>query len=312
MRARVILSACALALLSPVFLAFPHAQTPAAPITVEVLLLRVGRYVAEFTNRFSNVVAEESYIQETIAPVRPGPAPTSGRAVTSVASMSGGGARRQLKSDFLMVKPGQSEDYLPFRDVFEVDGSRVRDRDQRLARLFLDPKADAVERALQIASESSRYNLGNITRTINNPVLALAFLQSDLQKRFSFKFARPDAGVGPNVWIVEYREQERPTLIRGVKNKDMPASGRYWINFESGRVARTELSVLDAAVTARVTTDFQHDARFDADVPAKMTEIYLLSNGSQVVGTATYGRFRRFDVSTEETIETGDDKPRDP
>jgi hypothetical protein len=37
-----------------------------------------------------------------------------------------------------------------------------------------------------------------------------------------------------------------------------------------------------------------------------MSEIYRLINGRVVTGTATYGRFRRFGVSTDEKI----DEPR--
>ena len=41
-----------------------------------------------------------------------------------------------LVSDFLLVQvPG--EGWLPFRDVFERDGKQVRDRQERLAALFL-------------------------------------------------------------------------------------------------------------------------------------------------------------------------------
>mgnify|MGYP003694380831 CR=1 FL=1 len=39
---------------------------------------------------------------------------------------------RELKSDFLLVKVGPLE-WLPFRDVYEVDGTPIRDREGRLA-----------------------------------------------------------------------------------------------------------------------------------------------------------------------------------
>src|SRR6185503_9035702 len=93
--------------------------------------------------------------------------------------------RRELKSDFLLVKIGPT-DLLPFRDVFEVDGSAVRDREQRLQKLFLQSKSDALAQAAQIANESSRYNIGALQRTINTPILTLSYLQPDTQDRFKF------------------------------------------------------------------------------------------------------------------------------
>src|SRR6185295_13941168 len=79
------------------------------------------------------------------------------------------GSRRELKSDFLLVQPTPTGEWIPFRDVFEVDGAPVRDRQQRLAALFLKPSTDALERANAIADESARYNLGfrDMKRTIN-------------------------------------------------------------------------------------------------------------------------------------------------
>ena len=47
-----------------------------------------------------------------------------------------------------------------FRDVFEVDGRTLPDRQDRLRRLFLEQPASALARANEIAHESARYNLG--------------------------------------------------------------------------------------------------------------------------------------------------------
>jgi hypothetical protein len=132
-------------------------------------------------------------------------------------------------------------------------------------------------------------------------VLALAFLQRSSQGSFKFALDKPDPSVGPSVWIVEYREQGRPTLIRGAFDRDLPAHGRFWIDEPTGRVLRTELMLEEPAVTARVVTSFRYDDRFDIDVPAQMREDYTLGN-TQVSGVAKYGRFRRFDVKTEQNL----------
>src|SRR5580765_1146220 len=86
------------------------APIAAQPVALDSILTRANLYVAEFVTRFSNVVTEERYLQET-----------------STISVRGSrpGNRRELKSDFLLVKPSEANGWIPFRDVFEVDGVPV-------------------------------------------------------------------------------------------------------------------------------------------------------------------------------------------
>jgi hypothetical protein len=49
-----------------------------------------------------------------------------------------------LLSDFLLVT-GEASDWHQFRDVREVDGRPVPDRDRRLTELFLQPWSTAIK-----------------------------------------------------------------------------------------------------------------------------------------------------------------------
>ena len=77
---------------------------------------------------------------------------------------------------------------MPFRDVIEVDGVQVRDREARLAKLFLNATPTSVDetmaRAERIREEGARYNLGSMRSTLGNPVLGLGVLQRAYQQRF--------------------------------------------------------------------------------------------------------------------------------
>jgi hypothetical protein len=277
--------------------------TPADRLTLESLLARAAVYLAEFATQFSNVVAEERYLQD-VNTADPGFATASGGGDNTIAGPPAERRRhREIKSDFLLVTSRQSSTWLPFRDVFEVDGVAVRDRQDRLTKLFLEPSATAFDQAAAIASEGARYNLGNMTRTINNPLMAIAFLQPDYQKRFRLSLGKTDPGAGPNVRIVEYQEESRPTLIRGASDRDLPAHGRFWIDADTGHVVRTELRLEDTTVRARLVTSFRPDERLHIEVPFELREEYALRTGGHISGVATYGRFRRFDVRTAETIE---------
>ena len=178
--------------------AVAHARIAAADKTDDIVG-RATAYVVEFLHQFTNVVAEEQYVQDA---TRRAIAPAKGR--TQV--LPGLSLHRTLASDFLLVQlPGLSG-WHTFRDVFEVDGRPVRDREERLSQLFLQPAADAVEQARTLEREGIRYNLGDGARSLNNPLLAMGMLQPAYRKRFRFSVKDPDREVGPDIVIVEFRE----------------------------------------------------------------------------------------------------------
>ena len=79
---------------------------------------------------------------------------------------------------------------MEFRDVFEVDGSPIRERDQRLVKMFLRAVAvDQPSRSARSSTESARYNIGDIQRNVNTPIFPLLFLESANHFRFKFKRA---------------------------------------------------------------------------------------------------------------------------
>ena len=261
------------------------------------ILERAGAYVLAFDARFSNVVSEERYIQNAVSTGVGGgsPSPHAG-----AFAESGGVAkiRRELVSDFLLVRTPAAEIWIPFRDVFEVDGKPVRNRGDRLTKLFLQPPETAIQQAQRIVGESARYNIG-LNRTINIPVLALAALRPTNQPRFTFKRGGEDKSIGPGVFVIEYREHATPTIITGLLGRDMFAHGRFWIEAATGRIVRTELLVEDVRLRASIATRYRRDEIFNLDVPYEMREEYILANGSRVDGVATYGNFRKFDVSVD-------------
>jgi hypothetical protein len=262
-------------------------------ISLELLLGRGGWYVLDFIDKFSNVVSEETYIQDSSVPMQS--AALLGRPGTTA-------RHRILKSDFLLVSVNSAQEWVPFRDVFEIDAQPVRDREQRLTRLFLKPSEDSLEQANRIQEESARYNLGNMRRTINNPVLGMVILEGDFQSRFQYSLGKEDARVGKGVWVIEYREVAKPSIVRGRSDLDLFAHGRVWVEAETGRVMKTEVLLEQPSLRARITTSFKFDDRFGIAVPYEMQEEYKFDSGIRVNAVATYGRFRRFDVSTDENL----------
>jgi len=247
------------------------------------VLARVTEYAENYGRELSAVVAEEVYEQ---------------KATQSAVALKGPTSRR-LVSDFLLVKVPGASGWMPFRDVFEVDGVQVRDHDDRLRKLFLEaPPEKALENANTIWSESARYNIGPIFRNVNVPTLPLVFVESTFAPRFEFnKRGEPTEG-GIRAWEIEYREVARPTIIKTRRDEDVPASGTLWVDPVSGRVLRTLMRAAGATIT--VTYEPRPES-LGLWLPVKMQENYEYSIG-RVQATATYSKFRRFQVFTEEKI----------
>jgi hypothetical protein len=248
---------------------------------------RATAYVDQFQMEFGSVVSEERYQQRV----------RSGFGLRS--SQNSGPSDTVLVSDFLLVQvPG--EGWMPFRDVFERDGSKLRDREDRLAALFLKGSdRPALAQARRIMDESARYNIGNIERNINTPTLVLQFLTPLHKYRFRFVVA----GQVNGQTLVEFTETERPTFISTAGGRDLPVSGRFWADSETGVVTKTELDAVDTSVAAHITVTYRRDEALGMLVPARMEERYQRPGDSaRITGTATYSRFRRFQVTTSEDV----------
>jgi hypothetical protein len=227
--------------------------------------------------------------------------------------------RRRLRSDLLLVRPEDAVLWVQFRDVFEVDGQSVRDREERLSRLFLRGDASGGEQVRQIEAESARYNIGH-TRTMNVPVLPLSVLAPSSQPRFRFTVAesrdegRPRIGgtslssnlafrVPAEVWTVNFEERQRPTLVRTTGGRDIFSRGRFWIEPVTGRVRISEMITEDERIRGELVVSYQSEGFPGLLVPLELRERY--SEGARratTTGTATYSNVRRFQVLVDQTI----------
>ena len=207
------------------FLATPANATQES-LTLEEVIARASAYVEVYVKELTNLVAEEDYRQSDFPRGRTNP------------------RRTRLRSEFLLVRLGEDAVWTGFRDVFEVNGQRVRDRQDRLASLFLDDTTTAVARARRIVEESSRYNLGTTSRTFNIPTYALSYLLPSNTKRF--RFEQDGVGCGddhPAAWQIRYEEIATPTLTRGFQNISLPSNGRFCIDPHAGTVFETEITL---------------------------------------------------------------------
>ena len=268
------------------FASVAFVQTPA----VDAVLDKAHDYVTVYERTFVGVVAEETYRQEVHG--------SATRRDARGFPVDPERQRRDLKSDLLLVRAPAGDRWIEFRDVFEVDGKPVRDRAERVAKLFLTPSASAQQQVQDIASESARYNIGGVNRNVNLPVLALAVLEPQNRAWFSFK-GSPKAG---NTFELEYQEERGGTLIRTTGEQSMPARGRFVLDRDTGRVLSSALIAESPKLRAQIDVTYALEPALGHFVPREMREKYTLTDGSTIEGRATYTKFRRYQVTVDEKV----------
>jgi VWFA-related protein len=289
----------------------PAARTSPAPATTDpartevkpgpavsdpelaVVLARVLEYLTNYERVIASVVAEERY-EQTVQPLLRAP----GQVASTLSPIR---RRREMRSDFLMVKSGESEGWLPFRDVFEVDGAPVRDREERLQKLFLEHPATAVDEARRITDESARYNIGSVQRNVNLPTLPLLFLRPIYRARFTVKRGGTDTVDGLRTWRLDFVEVARPTIIRGREKNDVPVSGSYWVDPASGRIVKTLVKSHVSMIDMQTTVVYRPNDMLGMWMPAEMSESYT-RNIEVIEARAVYSNFRRFQVLTDQQL----------
>ena len=258
---------------------FALLTVPAGAQTVRLgdVIARLDRYLLDYEERLANVVAEETYRQWAEE------GPTYRRFKTE----------RILRSDFaLTLTPERNR--VGYRDTFEVDGSAVRDRDERLERLL---SGGAVGQAAQIANQNARFNLAQhlVTRNLNVPTFALEMMHPRLRDRFSVRRTGADVLEGRLDWLIELRERQRPTVVRTPEGRDQPSRIVALVDVQTGEVLQTVLTW--EHVNGSITVSYGRVPRIPVPVPTRMDERYVTRTGELVAGEASYDNFRQFETS---------------
>jgi hypothetical protein len=256
-----------------------HSQ---ATVEVDEILRKAAAFIAAFERESPAVVSEETYRQMS------------------------GQTMRTLRSDLLVIGDPDAG-WVGFRDVYEVDGRPVRDREERLMELFLHPHPDRLQQARRIAAEGARHNLRvgpyDVNRTTNMPLMALRFLRGPNQQRSTFRLAGTRRIDGRTFVGLAFQERGTPRIIASSDNA--AASGRFWIDPDSGAVARSELSFEtgDTRVRVRMVSHVSYgiDERLQVWMPLTMEEEYFVG-GASLTAHATYSNVRRFAVDTSVVV----------
>jgi len=241
------------------------------------LLEGAGEYALRYPEGLRDAVAEEVSTQWLRTDYSSGGASTTTQTV----------ARTWRAELVTAATPGRLP-WETFRDIIEVDGVSLGDRKGRLVRLLSRGSSDALAEAQRMQDDSSRHNLGAFHRSVN------------LQDRLELTRGGERAIAGRRGVEVKFREVAEPTLVRDDRGRDVPSSGRFWIDPSSGAVLRSEveyaLPLYDAQdpnlrQRGHVVTDYRAEAGFAVLVPDTMKELW--TTPMRVEATARYPRYWR-------------------
>ena len=257
-------------------------------LSLDDVLANAGAYSIEAGRQLAAVVADEDYSQSLVV-----------RANERVF------ARRRLESEIVFVTL-DDQHWLAFRQVRRVDGQAVGGDPNWLDQVFRGGPSSVVERTRVIAAESARHNLGDVQRTVNFPTIVQQFLLPVHQAAFRFSKKREEQLGDGRVWVIEYKELSSVTIIATTEHRSLPAAGLMWIEPSSGRIVRATLE-LGQPVPTKIEFFWQLDSRLQLWVPARMRERYETTLTKQldpmklpepydIVGTAAYSNFRRFET----------------
>jgi hypothetical protein len=264
-------------------------RTPASDETAPFaeVMRRVHGYVTVYEDHaLSTIIARERYHQQVLD--------ADGKIKSE----------RTLLSDYLLLQL-PDEDWVALRDVYDVDGTAVSERADRLKALFAGPREQLSERVMKMAQEGARYNLGGLYyRTVNLPTFALRVLRPASRKRIVFNKSGEERVDSTSTWVVTFRETKGPTFTATAHGTDIPAHGRFWVEPDTGVVLRSEMilgGTRRLSARAALTVTYRLEPSLGFRIPIEMRERYdnpRRKRDDVVIAVATYSDFRRFDWRT--------------
>lgn len=200
---------------------------------VEDVLKAAGDYLLQYSQKLGTVVAEEEYTQRDVAAV---------------------GSSRRLHSDVVLVgfDKGMVAGY---RDVFAVDSRDVRQRDDRLLKLFQTPPSEAAQaQAAAWADEGVRHYMSPNLRTLDMPTVALEFLRQENQAQSAFTLNGVKNENGAQVATLHFKAKDTAQVLPTPEGST--TTGRVWIEAGTGAVRQTELAVSGKNFSFKTTTKY--------------------------------------------------------
>ena len=267
-------------------------RCPPAVLAEKSIERLAAEYVTAYQQELTAIVADEEYVQDVRAQV---PAvPGAPRSRTTAGEVF-----------FIFTAP---QGWMAIRDVRIVDGAPAAEREDVRDILRTLPAGEVAER---MRSYNARYNIGRITRNINEPTLALLSLDGIHRERFRFNTKKRGWMDGRAFVWLEFQERERPTLIRTIQGNPIYVKGELLVEAANGRIWESRLHAMVDGIKVELETTYTLDERLGLLLPVVFRESYEQGKQEaqarmrapdqpllyeQIACEARYSNFRRFEV----------------
>ncbi|MEO6224035.1 MAG: hypothetical protein ABIP90_12380 [Vicinamibacterales bacterium] len=252
---------------------------PQPDTSARAVIARAVEYLKDYKEALQFVLADETTTQDVINRLgkRAGHRETSGEYFLTYLATEGG--------------------WVGVRDIAVADGVPVEKRDN-LRELLT--KASFARIGRQLMDRNARYNIGSVSRNMNDPMLALVILDDKHRSRFKFERRRVEPTPKGPLVTVNFTERDEPTLVRGADGSRIFSKGELMIDAVSGRLVRTVITLKNKPTTGTLTTVFAEHEKLGLWLPSSMDERYdHESRGVKevVVAKSIYSNYRRFNVN---------------
>ena len=246
--------------------------------TIEQL---AAEYVAGYQQELTAIVADEQYTQQVRRDLQ-----------------EPGVRFRSTSGDVFFIFTAAGRGWMAIRDVLTVDGVPAPER-THVREILRTLRASEVGDRMR--SYNARFNIGRITRNINEPTLALLSLDAGHRSRFRFSAKDREIRGGRELVRLQFQERDRPTLIRGIGGTPVFVKGELLVEASNGRIWESRLTATVDRIDVELKTEYSLDERLGLMVPAVFRERYErekeVADFEEIDCEASYSNFRRFEVS---------------
>jgi hypothetical protein len=229
------------------------AQKPAVPDVLKA----VGDYLLRYSENLSTVAAEEEYTQR---------------------QLDVGQASRRLHSDIVLIghKGGS---ITAFRDLIAVDANPIRQRDDRLLKLFDSTMvAKAHAEASALTDEAVRHYMSSNLRMLDLPTFALDYLRPVNQDASDFSIDGVRNQNGVQVATLRFKARHTSDVVPTPTGA--ATDGRAWVEVGTGTIRQTELIVHAKNFSFTATTKYSLDPALGMWVPTELVQRIEISSAA--------------------------------
>jgi len=274
-RAGAAIAAIAAACLVPLL-----AQSPQVPLDTSTkgLVASARKYVSDYEKNFAFIVADEWYQQVQ--------RDQDGRIQLN----------RVLKSEVFLTFLEADGEWIAVRDVMEVDGRPVTNRDRLRDLLARGGQFRGVAR--QVIESNARYNIGSVSRNFNEPTLPLLLFESRRASSVEFDKKKVSREGPLTIATLSFSERDSGTIVGGPAGP-APAKGTFVIDAANGTVRETTFEIKHSDIRASLKTQYERDPKLELWLPAVFSERYERTRDVKEVieCEAKYSNYRRFETA---------------